>query len=84
MNQDWQQLLRAGLHGARLTKARLAKGKGAAGESACRGRADLVFLPDPNGIHPGMPGAAHDIAQIFILCNLVRCHAHLGTEYDDR
>ena len=56
------------------------KGQGAAGESTDRGKADLVLLPDANGVHPGVPGAAHDIAQVFVFSNLVRCHAHLKAE----
>lgn len=38
---------------------------------------DLVLFPNSDGVHPGVPGSAHDIAQILVLGNLICCHADL-------
>mmetsp|Transcript_5687 Transcript_5687/g.14555 ORF Transcript_5687/g.14555 Transcript_5687/m.14555 type:complete len:317 (+) Transcript_5687:88-1038(+) len=45
-------------------------------------RVHLVLLSDTDGVHPGVAAAAHDVAQVLVVLDLVRCHADLTTARD--
>lgn len=43
---------------------------------------DLILLPHPNSIHPGMPTSAHHIPTLLILLDLLRSETDFSSSGD--